>query len=53
MYRERCGIEVKESALSVCSALEEDIWDERPCATTVVEARRPGTKAKLLRLGNL
>ena len=30
MYRERCGIEVKESALSVCRALEVDKWDERP-----------------------
>ena len=30
MYRERCGIEVKESALSVCRALEVDNWDERP-----------------------
>ena len=29
MYRERCGIEVEESALSVCSALEEDKWEER------------------------
>ena len=31
MYRERCGIEVKKSALSVCRALEVDKWDERPC----------------------
>ena len=30
MYREGCGIEVKESALSVCRALEVDKWDERP-----------------------
>ena len=30
MYKERCGIEAKESALSVCRALEEDKWDERP-----------------------
>ena len=30
MYRERCGVEVKESALSVCKALEENNWDGRP-----------------------
>ena len=30
MYRERCGIEVKESALSVCRAVEVDKWDKRP-----------------------
>ena len=30
MYRHRCGIQVKESALSVCSALEVDKWNERP-----------------------
>ena len=30
MYRERCGIEVKESALSVCRALEENNRDGRP-----------------------
>ena len=29
MYRLWCGIEVKESALSVCRALEEDKWEER------------------------
>ena len=30
MYGDWCGIEVKESALSVCRALEVDKWDERP-----------------------
>ena len=30
MYRERCGIEVKESALRVCMALEENNWDRKP-----------------------
>ena len=30
MYRERCGIEVKESALSVCRALEENNWEGKP-----------------------
>ena len=30
MYRERCGIEVKESALSVRRALEENNWDGKP-----------------------
>ena len=30
MYRERCGIQVKESALSVCRALEENNWDGKP-----------------------
>ena len=30
MYRERCGIEVKESALSVCRALEANDWEGKP-----------------------
>ena len=30
MYKERCGIEVKESALSVCRALEENNWEGKP-----------------------
>ena len=30
MYRERCGIEVKESALSVCRALEANNWEGKP-----------------------
>ena len=30
MYRERCGIEVKESALGVCRALEENDWEGKP-----------------------
>ena len=30
MYRERCGIEVEESALSVCRALEENNWEGKP-----------------------
>ena len=30
MYKERCGIEVKESALGVCRALEVDTWDDGP-----------------------
>ena len=30
MYKERCGIEVKQSTLSVCRAVEVDQWDERP-----------------------
>ena len=30
MYRQRCGIEVKESALSVCRAPEVNKWEERP-----------------------
>ena len=32
MYRERCGIEVKESAPSVGRALQVDNWKERPRA---------------------
>ena len=30
MYRERCAIEVKESALSVCRALEANNWEGKP-----------------------
>ena len=30
MCKERCGIEVKESALSVCRAPEENHWDRKP-----------------------
>ena len=30
VYRELCGIEVKDSALSVFRPLEEDKWDEMP-----------------------
>ena len=29
MYQERCGIEVEETALSACMALEEDKCEER------------------------
>ena len=30
MYRERCGIETRESALSFCRALERNNWDGKP-----------------------
>ena len=36
MYREQCGIEVEETALSVCRALEEDKWDGRPCVCQII-----------------
>ena len=49
MYREQCGIEVQECALSVCRALEENNWDGKPwgACRTIIDISP--TKVVLLR----